>query len=71
MENMNELDAKTVLGVYSKAEPVFARGKGSWLEDENGKRYLDFVAGIAVMALGHADPEVSAAIAEQAAKYKL
>ena len=69
MENMNELDAKTVLGVYSKAEPVFVRGKGSWLEDVDGKRYLDFVAGIAVMALGHADPDVSAAIAEQAAKY--
>ena len=69
MGEMNELDAQCVLGVYSKAEPVFARGRGSWLEDESGKRYLDFVSGIAVMALGHADPDISAAIAEQASRY--
>lgn len=45
---------------------VIRRGQGSWLEDLEGRRYLDFVSGIAVSALGHAHPQLVAAIAEQA-----
>jgi predicted acetylornithine/succinylornithine family transaminase len=52
---------------YRPAPVVFARGEGMWLWDEDGKRYLDFAAGIAVCALGHGHPELARAIASQAA----
>jgi acetylornithine/N-succinyldiaminopimelate aminotransferase len=45
---------------------MFGRGSGTELWDTNGKRYLDFLAGIAVTSLGHANPVVAAAISEQA-----
>jgi 4-aminobutyrate aminotransferase len=44
-------------------------GKGSWLWDVDGNRYLDFMAGIAVSATGHAHPDVVRAIQEQAEKF--
>ncbi|HTJ85011.1 MAG TPA: aspartate aminotransferase family protein, partial [Polyangiaceae bacterium] len=53
---------------YRPAPVVFVRGEGSSLEDSEGKRYLDFAAGVAVTALGHAHPRLVRAIAEQAAK---
>lgn len=45
---------------------TFVRGSGTELWDSNGKRYLDFLCGLAVTSLGHANSEVAAAIAEQA-----
>ena len=45
---------------------MFMRGEGSYLWDNNDKRYLDFLCGLAVTSLGHANPEVADAIAEQA-----
>ncbi len=51
---------------YGRAEINFVRGDGVWLIDENGDRYLDLVAGIAVCALGHAHPRIARAIADQA-----
>jgi len=56
-----------LLGNYAPAPVTFVRGEGCELIDDHGTRYLDFVAGIAVCALGHARPEITAAIAEQAA----
>lgn len=55
------------MGTYTPAPVVFVRGEGSALFDAGGRRYLDFVAGLAVTSLGHAHPEVTRAIAEQAA----
>ena len=46
---------------------MFVRGRGTELWDANGRRYLDFLGGLAVVALGHAHPEVAEAIAAQAA----
>lgn len=43
------------------------RGEGSWVEDDEGKRYLDFLAGIAVNSLGHAHPVFVEAVSRQAA----
>ena len=43
----------------------FTHGKGAWLTDEDGQEYLDALAGIAVNGLGHAHPELTAALAEQ------
>ncbi len=53
--------------VFAPPQVVFERGRGTELWDTDGKRYLDFLSGIAVCALGHANPAVAAAISEQAA----
>ena len=57
-----------LLPTYSRTDIAFVRGEGSWLFDEHGKRYLDFGAGIAVNAFGHANPKLVAALTEQAGK---
>src|SRR5271170_3153070 len=57
-----------LLQTYSRYPLVIARGKGVFLFDLEGKRYLDFVAGLGVNALGHAHPRIVKAIREQAAK---
>ncbi|MGY9034777.1 MAG: acetylornithine transaminase [Rhodobacterales bacterium] len=57
-----------VLPNYSRAPLRFVKGEGCWLFDEKNNRYLDLGAGIAVTALGHAHPELVAAIQEQATK---
>jgi predicted acetylornithine/succinylornithine family transaminase len=56
-----------LLGNYKPAPITIVRGEGCELIDERGTRYLDFTAGIAVCALGHAHPAITRAIAEQAA----
>lgn len=53
---------------YNRAPIAFERGKGCWLWDVDGNRYLDFSAGVAVNALGHAHPHLIAALTEQAGK---
>jgi len=55
-----------LLGNYKRAPGHFTRGEGVYLFDESGKRYLDFVAGIAVNALGYADPGLQAALHDAA-----
>jgi acetylornithine/N-succinyldiaminopimelate aminotransferase len=57
-----------VLPTYAREDLFFVRGEGPFLFDENGTRYLDFAAGIAVNALGHAHPTLVAALTEQASK---
>ncbi len=51
---------------FTRAPLTIVRGAGTRVWDEAGNEYLDFVAGIAVNTLGHADPEIATAIAEQA-----
>ncbi len=60
-------EARYMMQTYRRADVVLARGEGVHLYDSDGRRYLDFMSGIAVAALGHADPAVTAAVAEQAA----
>ena len=55
-----------VLPTYNRAPLAFVKGEGSWLTAEDGSRYLDLGAGIAVNALGHANPALVAALTEQA-----
>jgi acetylornithine/N-succinyldiaminopimelate aminotransferase len=57
-----------VLPTYNRAPIAFTKGEGSWLTAEDGTRYLDLGAGIAVNALGHAHPALVATLAEQAGK---
>ncbi len=61
---MNTADA--LMPNYQRLPVRFVRGEGAWLWDEAGNRYLDGVSGVAVCNLGHAHPEVAAAIARQA-----
>lgn len=56
-------DRSALIGLYAPPDPVFVRGEGSWLEDAEGRLYLDFTAGIAVTALGHGSPVVAEAVA--------
>ncbi|KHJ36264.1 putative acetylornithine aminotransferase protein [Erysiphe necator] len=58
--------ASYMLKTYLRPSPVFVKGKGCYLWDTLGKRYLDLTAGIAVNALGHCDHEISQIISEQA-----
>ena len=53
--------------VFAAPAVTFVRGSGTELFDTDGKRYLDFLGGLAVIGLGHAHPAITAAIAEQAA----
>ncbi len=57
-----------VLPTYNRAPLAFTHGEGSWLVAEDGTRYLDLGAGIAVNALGHAHPALVQTITDQAAK---
>ncbi len=54
------------MNTYARLPVAFARGEGVWLWDEQGKRYLDAVAGVAVNSLGHAHPKLVQAICDQA-----
>ncbi len=58
----------SILPTYNRAPIAFSHGEGAWLSAEDGTRYLDFGAGIAVNALGHAHPELVAALTDQAGK---
>ena len=65
---ITENPASALLPTFARADLVFERGEGAWLVTQDGDRYLDFGAGIAVNALGHAHPHLVARLAEQAAK---
>ena len=54
---------------YNRKKVAFKRGKGSFLYATNGKKYLDFVQGIAVNSLGHANPYLVNAIKKQSKNY--
>ncbi|RZV44007.1 MAG: aminotransferase class III-fold pyridoxal phosphate-dependent enzyme, partial [Acidimicrobiales bacterium] len=53
---------------YSPPEMEFVRGEGAYLYTEDGDKYLDFIAGIAVNGLGHGHPAMVKAVKEQAEK---
>jgi len=57
-----------VMQTYASADVVFDKGEGVYLFAEDGKRFLDFGAGVAVTCLGHAHPHLVSALTEQASK---
>lgn len=57
-----------LMNTYNRQAVAFTHGEGVWMFDENGKRYLDALSGIAVNTLGHAHPRLVAAIAAQAGR---
>jgi 4-aminobutyrate aminotransferase-like enzyme len=61
------MDHCPFMPVFGAPQVMFVRGSGTELWDSQGKRYLDFLCGLAVTSLGHANPAVARAISEQAA----
>src|SRR5579871_6260718 len=61
-----DLEREHVLQNYSRYPLVLARGKGCYVYDLEGNRYLDFITGIGVNALGHAHPRLLKVLREQA-----
>lgn len=57
-----------VMQTYPRLPVTFVRGEGAWLWDTQGRKYLDALAGVAVCALGHANPDIAKAISDQAGK---
>src|SRR4051794_41366713 len=59
--------AQAVLFQNYRTQPIaLVRGEGTWVYDADGKRYLDFIGGIATVSVGHANPRVQKALMEQA-----
>ncbi|MGO9895906.1 MAG: aspartate aminotransferase family protein [Bryobacteraceae bacterium] len=61
-----DLERAHLLQNYARYPLVLARGKGCWVYDLDGRRYLDLITGIGVNALGHAHPRITKAIRQQA-----
>jgi predicted acetylornithine/succinylornithine family transaminase len=67
-EQIADLERRYLLGTYNRYPVALTRGKGVFLYDIDDRRYLDFVSGLGVNALGHAHPRIVKTIREQAAK---
>lgn len=63
-----ELADRFVMPTYKRLPVTFVRGEGTRLFDDAGKEYIDLVAGIAVVAIGHSHPAVTQAVADQAGR---
>ena len=67
-EKYREIEAKYYMQVVRRMAPVIVKGEGTRVWDADGKEYLDFTAGWAVLNLGHSHPSVTSAIQDQAGK---
>ena len=63
-----DLDKKYFMPVFNRYQVVLSHGEGPYVYDTDGKKYIDFLAGIAVNIVGHGHPALVKAVAEQAAK---
>jgi acetylornithine/N-succinyldiaminopimelate aminotransferase len=68
LASVSRMEARLLLPTYERQPILFVRGRGVYLWDSQGKRYLDFLSGIGVNALGHSHPAVQAAIKRQAGR---
>jgi acetylornithine/N-succinyldiaminopimelate aminotransferase len=68
LATVSRMEAKLLLPTYERQPILFERGRGVYLWDSVGKRYLDFLSGIGVNALGHGHPAIQAAIKRQAGR---
>ena len=66
MTNWPELESKYIMHFIERTPITLVKGKGARVWDDNGREYLDFIAGWAVNSLGHCHPVVAKAVAEQA-----
>ena len=65
MNDYMEAAERSLVHTYNRFPVVFDRGEGVYLYDTEGKKYLDFAAGIAVSGLGYADQELNTALKSQ------
>ena len=68
LASVSRMEAKLLLPTYERQPILFVRGRGVYLWDSQGKRYLDFLSGIGVNALGHNHPAIVATIKRQAGR---
>src|SRR5687767_15916674 len=68
MAAIQELFRQHVIPSYARFDLAFSHGEGSYVFDVTGKRYLDLGGGIAVCALGHANPEITETLLQQSRK---
>lgn len=66
--NWIELEKKYFMLVFKRTPVVLARGRGMYVWDIDGKKYMDFVAGLAVNSLGHCHPVITGALNAQSKK---
>ena len=67
LQELQALERDYVIGTYARSPVAFVRGSGCKLWDSEGNEYLDFLAGISVLNVGHCHPRVVEAVREQAA----
>jgi len=67
-QNIEAIDTHAVMFITQRPDVIMVEGKGSWLTDNNGKHYLDFLQGWAVNCLGHGNPGMIEALNAQAKK---
>jgi predicted acetylornithine/succinylornithine family transaminase len=65
-ETVQQLEARHIVPTYRRAPVVLVRGQGVFIYDAEGREYLDLISGVGVASLGHANPGLAAAIADQA-----
>jgi acetylornithine aminotransferase/acetylornithine/N-succinyldiaminopimelate aminotransferase len=68
LASVTRMEANLLLPTYERQPILFVRGRGVYLWDSRGKRYLDFLSGIGVNALGHNHPAIQATIKRQAGR---
>src|SRR6202158_1343133 len=68
LASVSRMEAKLLLPTYERQPILLERGRGVYLWDSQGKRYLDFLSGIGVNALGHNHPAIQATIKRQAGR---
>jgi hypothetical protein len=68
LASVSRMEAKLLVPTYERQPILFVRGQGVYLWDSEGKRYLDFLSGIGVNALGHNHPAVQSVIRKQASR---
>jgi acetylornithine aminotransferase/acetylornithine/N-succinyldiaminopimelate aminotransferase len=68
LASVSRMEAKLLLPTYERQPILFERGRGVYLWDSEGKRYLDFLSGIGVNALGHNHPAIQATIKRQSSR---
>jgi acetylornithine aminotransferase/acetylornithine/N-succinyldiaminopimelate aminotransferase len=68
LASVSRMEAKLLLPTYERQPILFTRGQGVYLWDSEGKRYLDFLSGIGVNALGHNHPAIQSVIKKQASR---
>ena len=66
LAELQALESRAVIGTYARNPVEFVRGQGTRLWDADGVEYLDFLAGISVVQIGHCHPALVAAVTEQA-----